>query len=70
MMRRYGLQANDILVVDDMKLGWMMAKPLGVEIAFAAWSKADFPKLETEMRSICDYTFDSPNTLEMFLFEE
>ncbi|MBQ6839812.1 MAG: HAD family hydrolase [Oscillospiraceae bacterium] len=70
MMRRYDLQPKDILVVDDMKLGWMMAQSLGVEIAFAAWSKADFPELETEMRSICDYTFDSPNTLEMFLFEE
>lgn len=70
MMRRYELQPKDILVVDDMKLGWMMAKPVGVEIAFAAWSKADFPELETEMRSICDYTFDSPKALENFLFEE
>lgn len=70
IMCRYGLQPNDILVVDDMKLGWMMAKPLNIEIAFAAWSKADFTELETEMRRICDYTFDSPNALETFLFEE
>ena len=70
IMRRYELQAKDILVVDDMKLGWMMAQPLGVEIAFAAWSKADFPELETEMRSICNYSFNFPNALEIFLFEE
>ncbi len=70
IMQRYELQETDILVVDDMKLGWMMAQPLGVEIAFAAWSKADFPELETEMRSICNYSFNSPNALEIFLFEE
>ena len=65
-----GIEPKDILVVDDMKLGWMMAQPVGVEIAFAAWSKADFPELEEEMKCLCDFSFNSPKELEHFLFEE
>lgn len=70
IMRKYHLSAGDLLVVDDMKLAWMMAKPLGVEIAFAAWGKVDFPELTEEMRTLCDYSFDSTKELEKFLFEE
>jgi len=68
IMRRFELKPEDILVVDDMKLAWMMAHPLGVDIAFAAWGKQEFPELSGEMRSICDYAFDSPADLEAFLF--
>lgn len=68
IMRKYTLSPKDLLVVDDMKLAWRMAHPLGVDIAFAGWGKADFPELAEEMRSICDYTFDDPKELERFLF--
>ncbi len=70
IMERYGFGPEDMLVVDDMKLAWRMAHPLGVKIAFAAWSKTDFPEQATEMREICEYTFDTPKELERFLFEE
>lgn len=70
IMRRYRLTPKDLLVVDDMKLAWRMARPLGVEIAFAAWGKQDFPDLAGEMRALCDYSFDSPAALEQFLFDE
>ena len=69
IMARYDLQPEDLLVVDDMKLGWRMAKAVGVQVAFSAWSKSDFPELEGEMRSICDFSFDSPAELEAFLFD-
>jgi len=70
IMQRYGLEAKDLLVVDDMKLAWMMSKPLGVEIAFAAWGKKEFPELSREMRSLCNYSFDTAKDLERFLFED
>jgi len=70
IMRRYDLKPDDLLVVDDMKLAWMMAKPLNVPIAFAAWGKEDFPELSHEMREICDHSFDTARDLEQFLFEE
>lgn len=69
IMRRYGLSPEELLVVDDMKLAWMMAHPLGVKIAFAAWGKMEFPALSEEMREICDFSFDSPEELEKFLFD-
>lgn len=69
IMARYGLSSEELLVVDDMKLAWRMAKPVGVQIAFAAWGKVDFPELAEEMRSICDFSFDTTKDLERFLFE-
>ena len=70
LMRRFDLKPADLLVVDDMKLAWQMSHPLGVDIAFAAWGKQEFPELSEEMRSICTYSFDSAEDLEKFLFEE
>lgn len=69
IMGRFHLKPEEILVVDDMKLAWMMAHPLNVDVAYAAWSKTDFPELTTEMRQICDYAFDSTENLEKFLFD-
>lgn len=69
IMKRYHLEPKDILVVDDMKLAWKMASPLNVPTAFAAWSKTDFPDLTEEMRKLCDFSFDSTESLEKFLFE-
>ena len=69
IMRQYQLQPEDILVVDDMKLGCVMAQKVGAATAFAAWSKQDFPVLCKEMESLCDYTFRTAEELEHFLFE-
>lgn len=69
IMLRYHLEPKEILVVDDMKLGWRMAQSAGIQVAFAAWSKTDFPELAAQMRQLCDFTFDSPAELESFLFE-
>lgn len=69
IMRRYGLPPETLLVVDDMKLAWRMAHPLGVKIAFAAWGKQEFPQLAEEMRGLCDFTFDRTEELEAFLFD-
>ena len=69
IMERYHLKPEDLLVVDDMKLGWRMGKDAGVEVAFAAWSKSDFPELSAQMRELCEYTFETCADLEQFLFE-
>ena len=60
IMARYDLAPEEILVVDDLKLAWRMAHPLGVPVAFAAWGKQEFPELAEEMRSLCDFSFDTP----------
>ena len=70
IMDRFGLKPEELLMVDDMKLGYTMAKAVDVPTAFAGWSKAEFPELTSEMRSLCDYSFVSAGELETFLFEE
>ena len=68
MMERYGVKKEEILVVDDMKLAWDMANQVGVQTAFAAWGKLDFPALCKEMEDLCDFTFTTVEALEAFLF--
>lgn len=69
ILKRFHLTPDQVLVVDDMKLGWDMAAPLGVPTAYAAWSKVEFPELASQMRGIFTYSFDSPKDLEKFLFD-
>lgn len=68
IMRKYELKPNELLVVDDLKLAYSMARGVGSPIAFAAWSKEDLPSLAQEMNSICDYSFQSTEALYCFLF--
>ena len=70
MMAQFDLKPEEILVVDDMKLGWMMANAAGVDTAYAAWSKAEFPDLTAEMRGLCRYSFDDVEEFLNFLFGE
>ena len=70
IIEKFGLKPQEILVVDDLKLAWEMAEPLGIDVAYAAWSKMEYPELTREMRQLCTYTFDRVEDLEVFLFGE
>lgn len=70
IMAKYSLHPKELLVVDDMKPAWEMANKAGVPIAFAAWSRLEYSEILREMRDLCDFSFDSPEKLEKFLFEE
>ena len=70
IMRKYHLSPEELLVVDDMKPAWDMAQKVGVSVAFAQWGKKDCPEICAHMRSLCQYTFDTPKALETFLFKE
>ena len=69
IMERYHFSPKELLVVDDLKLAHTMAASVGVDIAFAAWSKEEFPALSKEMTELCNYTFHSTKELETFLFD-
>lgn len=69
IMKKYGLTADKMLVVDDMKPAYEMASKVGVPICFAAWGRKDYPEISKEMKSLCDFSFDSPALLEHFLFD-
>ena len=68
IIARCGLRKEDLLVVDDMKPAWEMARAAGVDIAFAAWGRLEYPALCADMRSACDYSFDSVEEFTDFLF--
>ena len=69
IMQTYGLEPQQLLVVDDMKPAYDMASRAGVDIAFAKWGKADYPEICQQMQTLCNYTFETTKALEKFLFE-
>ena len=70
IMERFDLRPEQMLMVDDMKLGWDMAKKVGAPTAFAAWSKEELPEMAQQMREIFDVSFDTVDALYDYLFEE
>ena len=68
IIETYGFSPQELLVVDDMKLAYTMAKKQGVPIAFAAWGRKNCPAICEEMRRICDFSFDTPQEFGKFLF--
>lgn len=66
--RRFGFSPEQMLVVDDLKPGWDMAKGAGVPFAFAGWGRKNVPEIGAMMEKCCDFSFDSPEELENFLF--
>ena len=68
IMQTYGLSPEELLVIDDLKPAVEMARKANVPIAFAAWSKTELPQIVCEMRSLCDFTFNTTQELEEFLF--
>ena len=70
IMKKYGYTADQMLVVDDMKPAYEMASKASVPIAFSAWGRKDYPEIAKEMRSLCNFSFDSTEDLERFLFDE
>lgn len=69
IMERMRLQPGEILVVDDMKPGYDMAKACGVDFAAAGWAY-DVQEIKAYMQRHCDWYFDTPEALERFLFED
>ena len=70
IMERFDLRPEQMHMVDDMKLGWDMAKKVGAPTAFAAWSKEELPEMAQQMREIFDVSFDTVDALYDYLFEE
>ena len=60
--KRYDLQPSQLLMLDDLKPGYDMARAAGVAFAAAGWSN-DVPEIEDFMRSRCDWYF---KTVEEF----
>lgn len=69
IMQTFHLSPTELLMVDDLKIGSDMASAAGVSVAFAGWSRVDFPEIRAEMAARCDFSFDSTKDLKAFLFD-
>ena len=52
LMRRLSLQPSELLMIDDLKPGYDMARACGVDFAAVGWAN-DIPRIEAFMRENC-----------------
>ena len=67
LMEKYSLKPEEILVVDDLKPGYDMARAAGVDIAAAAWAY-NVPGISEFMKKNCDYFCKTVEELKEILF--
>ena len=68
IMQRLSLDRSEILVVDDLKPGYDMARAAGCDFAAAGWAY-DVPEIESFMRANCDYYLPTVASLADLLFK-
>ena len=69
IMKRFSLDAGDLLMLDDLKPGYDMARAAGVSFAAAGWAY-DVPEIESFMRKNCDFYFKTVPEFGAFLQED
>lgn len=69
IMEKHQLTPDKLLVVDDLKPAYDMASKVGVAVGFAQWSKTGHKEICQQMSSLCQYTFETVDALEHFLFD-
>lgn len=69
IMAKYGFKPHEMLMLDDMKPGYDMAKKVGVPFAAAGWSHI-VPEIREFMQKNCDMYFTTVEELRKELFEE
>ncbi|MBR6954424.1 MAG: HAD family phosphatase [Clostridia bacterium] len=67
IMERLGFAPKEMLVVDDLKPGYDMARAAGVAFAAALWSH-EIPEIRDFMQAKCDHAFTAPEALADWLF--
>lgn len=69
IMKTFGFRREELLVVDDLKPGYDMARAAGVPFAAAGWAN-DIEQIETFMRQNCGIYLKTVEELRRFLFDE
>ena len=68
LMEKFNLKPEEILVVDDLKPGYDMAKAAGVDIAAAAWAHK-VQGISDFMSANCEYFCESIEDLRNIIFD-
>ena len=66
LMRRYALRPEEMLMIDDLKPGYDMARAASVPFAAVGWAN-DIPRIESFMRQNCKRYFKTVEELDAFL---
>lgn len=66
IMRQFSLKRGELLMIDDLKPGYDMAKACGVDFAGAGWAN-DIPEIEQFMRANCENYFKDIAALASFV---
>ncbi len=66
IMLNFDLKPEEILMIDDLKPGLVMAKACGVDFAAAGWAN-DIAQIELAMRENADFYFKTVGELDRFL---
>ena len=69
ILRRFELKPRDLLMIDDLKPGYDMARACGVDFAAVGWAN-NIPAIERFMRGNCRWYFKTVPELAAFLKEE
>ena len=69
VMRVYDLKPEEVLMVDDLKTGYIMAKSVGVPFACAGWSDNQIPMIREFMKQNSDYYLSQVRELEKLLYK-
>lgn len=67
IMRKFNLKADELIMIDDLKPGFEMAKSCNVDFAYAGWANNN-EIIEEFMKKNSDYYFKEVKELEKFLF--
>ena len=67
LMKKYSLKPSEVLVVDDLKPGYDMARGAGVDFAAAGWAY-DIPEIKDFMSKYGDYYLEDVASLHKILF--
>ena len=68
VIREFGVRKEEILVVDDLKPGILMAQQAGVDTAGVGWSHR-IPEIIEDMKKSCTYYVRSIEELKKLIFE-
>ena len=69
IMKAFSLASDEVLVIDDLKPGYDMARQRSVPFAGAGWAY-DVPEIRDYMRSNSPLYFEDPAELFRYLFEK
>ena len=69
IMTRFGFRPEQLLVVDDLRPGYEMAKAVGAGFAASGWAN-DIPQVEAFMRQNCDPYFKTVAEFRAYLLED